>query len=260
MSTLHYWTRTGIWSLALVFMLTFSLHAATVTWDGSESGDWSDGSNWVGGTAPVSNDVVVLTSGTFAPTNMDLIGGYFSRIDVDSTNLVSFTLSGNPFSVGDFYFSSNPAATQDYTLLPDITMTADSTWYVQSRVNMYFNGSISESGLSWALEANGNGNIYFYGTNTFSGGIHYNQVYAHFYGIDTLGTMPTAFDEDYFTTGSGIWIFESPDSNYYKYTLSTNAGFQTTSGSGQWDDGAWLRVGEDVKVVINTPPQRERGQ
>ena len=49
--------------------------AAGITWDGSESSDWTVGANWIGDTAPISTDDVIIDGGyTHAPT-LDLTSG-----------------------------------------------------------------------------------------------------------------------------------------------------------------------------------------
>jgi hypothetical protein len=47
-----------------------SLFAATKTWTGSASPNWTNGANWVGGAAPSAGDDLVFgdTPGTHTPT------------------------------------------------------------------------------------------------------------------------------------------------------------------------------------------------
>jgi len=69
--------------------------AASITWDGSESSDWTVGDNWVGGVAPASGDDVIIDGVyTSAPT-LDLTSGTttIASLSLGATAASTLTLS-----------------------------------------------------------------------------------------------------------------------------------------------------------------------
>ena len=83
----------------LVFILSIllsanSAHAATVTWSGAVSGNWSDGSKWSSGVPPTADDdVAIVAEGTYSITldtdptvNSLLLGGVGGSQTVSATN------------------------------------------------------------------------------------------------------------------------------------------------------------------------------
>jgi hypothetical protein len=65
--------------------------AATVTWSGATSSDWSTGANWTTGFAPTSTDVAQFTSGNATPT---LAAGDFTIQRINYTGSVDFNITG----------------------------------------------------------------------------------------------------------------------------------------------------------------------
>jgi len=49
--------------IIFLYLLTISVHAATIVWGGSLGGDWDIGTNWIGGSVPTAIDDVEINSG-----------------------------------------------------------------------------------------------------------------------------------------------------------------------------------------------------
>ncbi len=76
---------------AIFSIFSTNLSAATRTWDGSSSTNWSTGANWSGNTVPTSSDDVIIPAG-------------LSRYPVLTANarVDNFTLNGGTFSTSNF--------------------------------------------------------------------------------------------------------------------------------------------------------------
>src|SRR5476651_828190 len=77
--------------------------AGTFTWQGTTSGLWSVGSNWVGGNAPTDNDgtdILIFPkspgSGSGAKTIDNDLSGSFASIDFEDNYTVTGTLGTGP--------------------------------------------------------------------------------------------------------------------------------------------------------------------
>ena len=89
--------------LSILFIVGFtffniqSIKAATITWDGSESVTWATDDNWVGGTAPVSGDDVVINGSYASAPTLDLTGGSatFNSVTVGSSADSILTISNS---------------------------------------------------------------------------------------------------------------------------------------------------------------------
>ena len=71
-------------------MSALAAPAASVTWDGSASGYWSNGANWVGGVAPAPGDSLVfpVSAARYLTTNNFASGTAFGGIGVNGSNYV----------------------------------------------------------------------------------------------------------------------------------------------------------------------------
>ena len=91
--------------------------AAGITWDGSESSDWTVGDNWVGGVAPASGDDVIIDGVyTFAPT-LDLTSG--------TTTINSLSLGATAASI--FTLSNGSSTTNKLVVTGDVNIGASGT-------------------------------------------------------------------------------------------------------------------------------------
>ena len=90
---------------AIMLAIGASVHAGTVTWDGSASTVWTNGANWIGDAPPNTNDDVVIDGNyTYAPI-LNLSGGAvtinslslgennFSKLTVSNGNSVATQLT-----------------------------------------------------------------------------------------------------------------------------------------------------------------------
>jgi len=93
------------------------VRAAGITWDGSESSDWTVGDNWVGGVAPISTDDVIIDgSYTHAPT-LDLTSG--------TTTINSLALGATAAST--LTLSNGNSTTKKLVVTGDVNIGANGT-------------------------------------------------------------------------------------------------------------------------------------
>ena len=144
---------------AIVLAFVAVLPAANaVVWDGSDSTDWDDDFNWVGGVAPVSGDVLEFSGAATAIVNQPTDNTFtdftsFSGIDFTNDGTVGtldaiFTLDGRPITLGgnitttttSTAASGNPLAdTIEFGLLLD----ANRTILTKTGHTLSLNGDIS---------------------------------------------------------------------------------------------------------------------
>ncbi len=225
--------------------LTLCVSAATLTWDGSESANWSDPNNWVEGVAPVSNDSVILVSAGTPPTNQDIPDLVLNVLTFSNT-VLSMTLDGLPLTVGYIRaLRSGSESAETYTIMPNVRLSQSATaWIVQSRSTVVLEGQVGQTVPGIFFSANENGNIIFKNTNTFSGGFRNNQTVAHFYqGDQALGPAPVTNVPVFFQTGFGSWRFRS-DLPYVHQIINTNRGMRSTGTARLDPDG-------NVRVIYN---------
>ena len=77
-------------ALAAALALTQTALAATRTWDGSTSGNWSNGANWVGGVAPIAGDSLTfpVSATRYVTTNNFAAGTAFGGLAVQGSNYI----------------------------------------------------------------------------------------------------------------------------------------------------------------------------
>jgi len=232
------------WVVLCVCGLVADGPAATVTWDGSESGDWSVAANWVGGVAPVDGDDVEITGDGTAPTSLD-IAGLSLGVLTFSNDFPTMTISGEDFSVNQINAlrSSGDGAEHTNTFDVNVTMSQIISWTVNSSSELVFNKTLGESVSPWPIDAYGNGDIVLKGTNMFTGGLRNNQTEVEFYSDDNLGPAPGSPDPDFFRSGYGNWLISSTN-GYSEVTIHSNRGMTLTANP-------WLRANDNVAVTYN---------
>lgn len=125
-------------SLSSVFVLASpTTFAASITWDGSESGDVTDGDNWVGGVAPGESDIAVFPANASQreieiPSDVKWAGISFTGTATSDSNYTfggdgSLTLSGGITNQMDG--SSAKYQTFNVDLVLDGTQTIDDGGY-----------------------------------------------------------------------------------------------------------------------------------
>ena len=81
-------------TLALVAPLALGAAANAATWDGSESGDWQVGDNWVSGSVPsAGNPLEFGVAGNYAVTNSP--STLYGTLTFQNTAGANYSLSGN---------------------------------------------------------------------------------------------------------------------------------------------------------------------
>ena len=143
----------------LVFAFTPDSKGSLILWDGDTSSDWSDGENWIGGSAPENN------------TTSDQAGFVFSALPIfepnsgsrtvnglvigdGATAVPSFTISGSDLTLGNGGIQKT-AATSNTTLSPDITLAADQTWTNASATALVVTGPINNAGFNLTIDGSG---------------------------------------------------------------------------------------------------------
>jgi autotransporter-associated beta strand protein len=170
-------TQTNI-LLAAILALGASipvLHAQTwVT--GAGDGNWSDGTKWVGGTAPAINSSGAYTfNGTGTATN-DRTGITATSINYDrTTSPGEFTIAGpNAITLGGNIGFSGTAANSNLTINPNLILNGNRTITTNagtSTNNVTVGGTISSTNSTNTLTKQGQGNLTLSAANSFQGGV-----------------------------------------------------------------------------------------
>ncbi len=147
----------GTAALALAASAAFT-HAAVV-WDGSESGVWTDGLNWVGDSAPASGNALEFgAAATYAVTNSP--STTFGTLKFLSTAGANYTLSGN-VSNSEIYGAvtvEGSASASNHTISNSFRFN-NKTFDVQSTSTSITFTTFDYGGTSRTLTKNGAGKL-----------------------------------------------------------------------------------------------------
>ena len=166
------------------------------TWDTEAgTGNWSDGTKWVGGIAPANNSSgAYIFSRTGTSTN-NLTGITASSITYDrTTSPGAFTIAGtNPITLaGNIGFSGANTASS-LTINPNLILNGNRTITTTSINSVTVGGNISESGGARSITKSGQGSLTLSGANSFSGGITINNGSTTFPSAGALGSGTISF-------------------------------------------------------------------
>jgi autotransporter-associated beta strand protein len=174
MSVSRFWVirhcRQIILGLGVVVALTATAHAQS-TWTGSNSGNWSLGTNWNPSGVPASGQNLQLTFGAAVNSAMtDDIGGTFI---VNSITFLSgdaaYSLTGNAIAFQTNSSSVTPVIAMNsdngFTVGNNVTLTNNLTVNGSGHGTVALNGNLSGAGgITYA----GAGTLVLGGTNTFT--------------------------------------------------------------------------------------------
>ncbi|MDA3923225.1 MAG: autotransporter-associated beta strand repeat-containing protein [Kiritimatiellae bacterium] len=182
--------------LAAVFILTTTLQAADVAWDGGGVDDnLRSDLNWVGDSAPDTNDVLIFKGTVRTTPNNDftadtqLNGLIFSNTVAGQ----SFTLGGNAVDLGGDITGVAAAGTIDDTIsLPIEVVGAERSINLNSNHNLTISGAISGSQV---LVKDGEGTLNLTSENTHSGGFQLKDGTVKITDSAALGTATVSLQQ-----------------------------------------------------------------
>lgn len=169
-----------------------NLKASLVLWDGSASASWTNGANWVGGSAPADDTTSDQAGFAFSilPAHEPNAGNHEINglaIGDGTTSMPSFEISGSRITLGDSGIVQNPGASNT-TISTLLEVAAAQTWTNNSAGTLLLGGRINNNGFDLAVDGNGTtrsteriegagaivkngtGTLVLEGTNTFTGG------------------------------------------------------------------------------------------
>src|ERR1043165_6065054 len=126
---------------ASALALAGSAQGASRFWDGSSSGNWSVGANWVGGVAPVAGDDLVFQAGVtrLLVTNDFSPNRAFNSILFQGSN---YFVRGNAMLVTNGINSINPVGANHVDA--DVNVRASQAWEAQGALaSLDINGDIA---------------------------------------------------------------------------------------------------------------------
>jgi autotransporter-associated beta strand protein len=178
---------------AIFFAIAFSLslnvnraEAATRTWTGTTSTAWSVGSNWSGGTAPVTGDDLVFPNGAsnLSNTNDFIENTIFNSITFSGSG---YTLSGNPIILGAGLAGiTDSVASGGNTIALDIRLDVTRDIVVTNTAEtLTISGRIAGVG---GINKEGTGELVLSGANTFGGVLKINVGVVNAQNDRALGT------------------------------------------------------------------------
>ena len=164
-------------------ILTGSIQAASITWDGSTDGNWNTGTNWVGDAAPVDTDDLIFTGTASTTTNNDIAANTdFAGIQLTNTTAgQSFTLGGNTIDLTGDIVSTAAGGTIDDTISLGVNLSgAARIINLGANHNLTVSGVISDD-TSRDLQMIGSGTLTLSAANT------YNRLVIGDFGTRTNG-------------------------------------------------------------------------
>ena len=139
-------------AVAFLVMAGAAASAASRFWDGSSSGNWSLGANWVGNVAPVAGDDLVFQAGVtqLLVTNDFSPNRAFSSILFQGSN---YFVRGNPVLVANGISSINPSGPN--RIDADVDVRASQAWEATGPLAVLdINGDISLNANTLTVRAN----------------------------------------------------------------------------------------------------------
>jgi fibronectin-binding autotransporter adhesin len=222
--------------MAAMLFLATAPGAFAVTWTGTTSADWADGTNW-GGTAPVADDPLTFAGTANAVTNNNIAADTsFGAISFTNTvNDQSFTLGGNRITLGGnitttAIVAAAPNAITD-TISLNMILSATRTITTSTRHNLTISGIISESSAGFGITKVGPATLNLTGANSFSGPVNVNGGVLTVNSIADTGTSALGTGPLTLTAGQFTFLGD-PGSNTSTSRAITLAGGTTINATG----------------------------
>jgi len=180
------------------------------TWNGASLADanWNTAANWVGGSVPPANKLLIFT-GTTRTTNVNDLTADTNVAGLSFTNTTAgqaFSLSGNRLALGgDITLATAAGAISDSLSLP-LIVSGNRTITANTNHNLTLSGNITGTG---SLTKAGAGTLTLSGNNTFSGNFTLNGGSVSVsspaaLGTGTLGLSVTGATTLTFTGGGNV--------------------------------------------------------
>jgi len=155
-------------SLALGLLCATFAHAATKSWTGAVSNQWSVGGNWSGGVAPVNGDQLLFPNGA---ANVNMVNN-LSGLSLAGITLTggSYSLSGNAITLTGNLVETGGAITWNVPTTLAASVTFDPISNLQNTLALGGN-TLTISGTHLTGTINGTGNVVIgSGMDLFGGG------------------------------------------------------------------------------------------
>lgn len=215
-------------TLLLVILSAAHAQAASLTWDGSTSGNWATGANWGGGAAPTgttgSPDTLTFpTAGANKTMNNNLTAGLsFNRLSFTD----GYTLSGNGLTLRFLTTDGNPqvnytAASGEATVNVPLTLVNPATFLAAAggRLNLGASSDPVLGANTLTLTANSNGRIEMDGSTSGTGNVVMNGA-----GLVVLDASQNSIGTYSLTAGSCTLLTST-----IAGPITTSAGTQLSS-------------------------------
>lgn len=215
-------------TLLLVILSAAHAQAASLTWDGSSSGNWATGANWGGGAAPTgttgSPDTLTFpTAGANKTMNNNLTAGLsFNRLSLTD----GYTLSGNGLTLRFLPADGNPqvnytAASGEATVNVPLTLVNPATFLAVAggRLNLGASSDPVLGANTLTLTANSNGRIEMDGSTSGTGNVVMNGA-----GLVVLDASQNSIGTYSLTAGSCTLLTST-----IAGPITTSAGTQLSS-------------------------------
>ena len=180
---------------------------ATFTWSGSgNNNNWNTGSNWLGGSAPSSNDDLVfpINASRFSNNNNFATNTAFNSITISGSG---YTLGGNRIRIGSGGITDSSASgtANTISLRINLNVAAVPISVTSAARTLTISGIISgsnamtKSGLGALVLSNAN-------TNTYSGGVTLNAGTLNINSATALGTGTFTLNGGTAIAGTGFSV------------------------------------------------------
>jgi fibronectin-binding autotransporter adhesin len=215
----------NLWLAAAIVLLQLPAFATPRTWNGASgsTANWSDANNWVGGTAPATNnvDALIFSGSTRQNNTNNFLTNMVTSITFSSGG---WTLNGNPVTLGGPITNS----TGNNVINNNLALSATRTVYFLGAGQLSINGAVSGA-FGLATGGGAGGTLALSATNTYTGGTTINAGSANIVitSSNALGTGSVSIPKTG-TTASGYLQLQLTGVNTITNAF---AGFSSTTFS-----------------------------